>query len=190
MKTLKTTILTKAFPVLMLSFFLLTSCDDSADVVAPESNSIDQVSAMLNDMVESDDNARRSGKSFKNLFRALKITGLRDVVRQNELTVFAPTDAAFEDLFGVLGVSSVDEIPTELLTTVLLYHVVAGNVFAADLVDDVDVATVQGQTIGIELTGGPQIEDATGVNANITRVDITSASVVLHVIDKVLLPAL
>ncbi len=190
MKTLKSNIVPKGITVLFLSLFILTSCDQASDVVTPSSNAIDEVAAMLNESNVATENERRSGNKFNNLFTALKITGLRNVVRQNELTVFAPTDAAFEDLFAALGVSSVNEIPTDLLTTVLLYHVVPGNVFAADLVDDVDVATVQGQTIGIELTGGPQIEDATDVNANIIRVDITGARVVLHVIDKVLLPEL
>lgn len=189
MITLKTNILPKGVTALFLSVLILTSCQESSEVVAPASNTLDEVTTLLNDGDFSDDNAR-AGIRFKNLFTALNITGLRNVVRQNQLTVFAPTDAAFEDLFAVLGVSSVNEIPKDLLTTVLLYHVVSGNVFAADLVDDVDVPTVQGQTIGIELTGGPQIEDATDVNANIIKVDITGARVVLHVIDKVLLPAL
>ena len=51
-----------------------------------------------------------------------------------QFTVFAPTDAAFEDLFHALGVSGVSDIPVGTLRSVLLYHVAPGERFAADVV--------------------------------------------------------
>ena len=51
-----------------------------------------------------------------------------------QFTVFAPTDAAFEDLFDALDVSGVNDIPVGTLRAVLLYHVAPGERFAEDVV--------------------------------------------------------
>lgn len=70
---------------------------------------------------------KRTGE-FDQLIQALSRAGLVDALRGGPFTVFAPTDDAFEDLYEVLGVDSVDEIPIETLTTVLLYHVTEGRI--------------------------------------------------------------
>jgi len=53
--------------------------------------------------------------------------------------VFAPTDAAFGDLLAALGTTA-DELlaNTDLLNTVLAYHVVPGHFLAADVVGAAD----------------------------------------------------
>ncbi|MDX1462382.1 MAG: fasciclin domain-containing protein [Marinirhabdus sp.] len=104
-------------------------------------------------------------------------------------TVFAPTNDAFSALLATLGLSSLDDIPQELLQTVLNYHVLAGaNVRAENLEEGLTAETFQGEDITISLQNGPQIIDASGMPANIIVTDVQTSNGVVHAIDKVLLP--
>lgn len=99
-------------------------------------------------------------------------------------TVFAPTDAAFAALpEGVL--ESLLANPDQL-ADVLLYHVVAGNVMAADVLnmDGAEVETLLGQEIKIKIENGMvYINDA-----QVITTDIEASNGVIHVIDTVLVP--
>ncbi len=104
-------------------------------------------------------------------------------------TVFAPTNDAFGNLLQLLGATSLDDIPTDVLQVVLNYHVLAGaNVRAGDLSEGQMATTFQGEDITISLTGGPKVIDATGMPANIIVTDVQTGNGVVHAIDKVLLP--
>ena len=70
---------------------------------------------------------KRTGE-FDELISALGRAGLVDALRGGPFTVFAPTDKAFENLLKALDLDSVDQIPVDLLTDVLLYHVTEGRV--------------------------------------------------------------
>ncbi len=98
-------------------------------------------------------------------------------------TIFAPTNAAFETLFGELGVTGVADLTAEQLTPILLYHVVSGNVRSSDLSDG-SVETLNGP-IEISLMPSPSINGTTMIVAT----DVQATNGVVHVIDKVLLPA-
>ncbi|MBL9014141.1 MAG: fasciclin domain-containing protein [Myxococcales bacterium] len=104
------------------------------------------------------------------------------------LTVFAPTNAAFAALLGELGVTK-DQLLADkpLLTKVLAYHVVPARVFKAQVAIGAPVATVQTGTFTIGADLG--VTDARGRKAAITATDIQSTNGVIHVVDKVLLPA-
>jgi len=101
--------------------------------------------------------------------------------------VFAPTDDAFADLLEVLGVTAEELLAdTELLTAVLTYHVIAGEVPASTVVtlDGQTAATVNGAEVTISVDG-----DAVQVNeANVIAVDVAASNGLIHVIDSVLLP--
>ena len=99
-----------------------------------------------------------------------------------ELTVFAPTDDAFEALATALDVDVADLLELPSLTDILLYHVVAGTVLSTDL-ENGPVATLNGQDVVIDLTNGVQVNDAT-----VTAADLAAANGVVHVIDGVLVP--
>lgn len=106
-----------------------------------------------------------------------------------DLTVFAPTDAAFEALYSALGVEGVDEIDLATLTAVLKHHIVAGRVFSTDLKNG-SVPTLNGN-ITISATNGT-IEDGQGNTANLSSnaalLNVLATNGVIHTIDKVLLP--
>jgi transforming growth factor-beta-induced protein len=108
------------------------------------------------------------------------------------LTVFAPTDAAFGAAIEALGMTAEDVLAnTELLNTVLAYHVVPG-VFAAEglLAATADGATtVYGTLLANQGLALMQMEESLMVNeATVVAADVQAANGVVHVIDSVPLP--
>lgn len=100
----------------------------------------------------------------------------------SELTVFAPTDQAFNDLAAALGTDLAGVLALPNLADVLLYHVVGGTVLSTDLTNGL-VPTLEGSSILVDLTAGVMINDAT-----VTTPDVTAENGVVHIINKVLLP--
>jgi transforming growth factor-beta-induced protein len=126
--------------------------------------------------------------AFPTLVAALGAADLVDTLKgDGPFTVFAPTEEAFAELLATLGVTAGELLAnTELLTSVLLHHVVPGKVMSADLAgaSDLMVTTVQGGEVSVtEYMGSVTIDEATVVTA-----DIEASNGVIHVIDKVLLP--
>jgi uncharacterized surface protein with fasciclin (FAS1) repeats len=120
--------------------------------------------------------------SFKTLVTALKAAALDEVLKgKGPFTVFAPTDEAF----AKLPAEAVEALLKDKakLTAVLTYHVVAGNVNAADVIKLKSAKTVQGQLVAIDATEGVMIG-----NAKVVKADITCSNGVIHVIDTVLMP--
>ncbi len=107
------------------------------------------------------------------------------------LTTFAPTNEAFGDLLVEIGADDLSQIDVNLLTAVLLTHVVAqANVRAEDLAQDLPVVTLSEETLTVDLTNGPQLVDPNGRVANIIANNVQAINGVVHVIDKVVLPLL
>lgn len=129
-----------------------------------------------------------STPEFTQLVAALTRADLVDAVSggsDDNLTVFAPTDAAFEALYDALGVAGVNDIPLETLTNVLLYHVVPARAFSQDLRDDANLPTLlTGETLAVDL---PALEiNGSGLVPSLLNVHATNG--VIHVIDQVIVP--
>ena len=75
-----------------------------------------------------------------------------------------------------------NDIPT--LTDILLYHVVAGNVMAADVATLDSADTVQGQPVAISVRDGNVFVN----DAQVIIADVETSNGVIHVIDAVILP--
>jgi uncharacterized surface protein with fasciclin (FAS1) repeats len=104
------------------------------------------------------------------------------------LTVFAPTNAAFAALLDELGVSKEALLANKpLLTAVLTYHVLDGRVLKADVPVGAPITTLQGDTFAVDAT--LTITDQRGRTAGIGATDVLASNGVIHVIDKVILPA-
>jgi uncharacterized surface protein with fasciclin (FAS1) repeats len=107
------------------------------------------------------------------------------------LTVFAPTNAAFTELYKTLPKATLLLPATKkTLTDVLLYHVVPGRVFSTDLPNVsgmVGTANPAGK-VSFSLAGGAKVIGSKSGNSNITAANILGTNGVIHVIDKVLLP--
>jgi transforming growth factor-beta-induced protein len=123
---------------------------------------------------------------FSSLVNAVVATGLTGTLSDANatLTVFAPTNAAFQAADAV-----VQTLSTAQLTTVLTYHVLDTVVLSTAIPFGTPVGTEAGQDITINNPGNPTIADTTGTPANIVAVDINASNGVIHVIDKVLIPS-
>lgn len=108
------------------------------------------------------------------------------------LTVFAPTNAAFTELYNTIPKATL-LLPENqgLLTSVLLYHVVPGRVFSTDLPNvSGAVATANSETVTFDLSSGAKVDGISSEPSNITAANILATNGVIHVIDRVLLPQL
>ncbi|HSP40177.1 MAG TPA: fasciclin domain-containing protein [Gillisia sp.] len=106
-------------------------------------------------------------------------------------TVFAPTNDAFIDLLAELELDSLDDIPADVLASVLSYHVVAGaNVRSDDITNGMEVTTFETGTFIVNTTGGVTITDEQDRVSNVVAVDVQATNGVIHVVDQVLLPAM
>merc|ERR1712054_380993 len=123
------------------------------------------------------------------LVEAVVAAGLLDAVADPaaELTVFAPTNEAFVSLLGALGLDGLGDIPVDLLTDVLLYHVVPAVAFSTDLSDGQILPTLNGAELVVDLSDGVVI-DGIGSDATVILPDVAAGESVVHVIDAVLLP--
>jgi len=106
-------------------------------------------------------------------------------------TVFAPTNAAFSALLTELGVTKEQLLADKpLLTSVLTQHVVPAKVLKAGIPLGKAITTVQGGIFKIDAVGAAVvIRDGHNRTANITTTDLMASNGVIHVVDKVLLPA-
>jgi uncharacterized surface protein with fasciclin (FAS1) repeats len=119
------------------------------------------------------------------LVAAVKAAGLVETLKgAGPFTIFAPTNAAF----SALPAGTVDGLlkPEKKadLTKILTYHVVSGNVKAADLKDGQKVKTLQGEELTVSIKDGK----VTINGANVTTADLSGSNGVIHVIDAVLMP--
>jgi transforming growth factor-beta-induced protein len=122
---------------------------------------------------------------FTTLTAALKAAGLVDTLKGNgPFTVFAPTDDAFAKLpAGTLDTLLKPE-NKDKLTQVLTYHVVSGNLLAADLAKLTTAKTLNGKEVTIKVD-----DDKVFINdAQVIIADILCTNGVIHVIDTVLIP--
>jgi uncharacterized surface protein with fasciclin (FAS1) repeats len=127
--------------------------------------------------------AQKAG-SFKTLLRLVRQAGLQDELKSaGPFTVFAPTDEAFAKLpAGTLQSLAKDRAA---LRNILLYHVVSGEVTAAQVVGLPSATTLQGGSISIAVQGGTVVLNGT---TNVIATDVFASNGVIHVIDSVLLP--
>ncbi|PWL37534.1 adhesin [Flagellimonas aquimarina] len=176
------------FTLLMFAL-ILTSCSDDDDgtiVVVPSSNIVEAAvaTADLSSLVSALQKADESADN--DLVSALSGEG--------PFTVFAPTNAAFADLFAQLdGFDSLDDFNTQelqnLLATILTYHVIPGAAaLSSDLSDGQNLTTLQGGSLVISTQGGVFIGDATNADAEVTKANVETTNGVVHIINKVLLP--
>ncbi|QDU92469.1 fasciclin domain-containing protein [Lignipirellula cremea] len=163
---------------------------DQAKVVAADIACSNGVIHVIDQVIlpSSDDlptTALNAGK-FGTLLAAAKAAGLVSVLSGDEpLTVFAPTDAAFEKLPDGVLESLLLPKNKDKLAAVLKYHVVAGRVYSNQVLDQKELKTVQGGVLTVSVKNGV----ATINGAGLAATDIDASNGVIHVIDSVLLPA-
>jgi uncharacterized surface protein with fasciclin (FAS1) repeats len=158
-----------AFLALPLAF-ALGACDDDDDPMASEEPGT---------IVQT---AQDAG-SFGTLLTALDAASLTSALEgAGPFTVFAPTD----DAFAAIDAEVLNDLlaDTDLLTSVLTYHVVPGRFTSADVAGLSAATTLNGKDVALAFDGTTVSVD----QANVISADVDASNGIIHVIDQVLLP--
>lgn len=166
MRTLRTTLV-------MLALAALAVAGVSASAAPPRAAQDEQ------DIV---DTAVAAG-SFKTLAKLLDRAGLVDDLKQpGPYTVFAPTDDAFAKV-PKRKLRALKQNKRKL-RAVLLYHVAAGRLEAADVVERKRIKTLNGKKVRVRVRDSKVFLN----RARVTTPDVQASNGVIHVINRVLIP--
>ena len=134
-------------------------------------------SALHDDIVD----IASGSEDFSTLVAAVSAAGLVETLQSDgPFTVFAPTNDAFAALPAGTLEALLKPENRDRLQAILTFHVVAGKVKSTDLLAAGQAETVNGKSLPIGLRVG---------GANVIKADIQASNGVIHVIDRVLLPA-
>lgn len=161
------------------SLFILSSCGKD-DVIEPP------ITPTPNAVEFASDNA-----DFSSLVAAVSQAGLVETLSgEGPFTIFAPTNAAFQALLDSnADWNSLTDIPNDVLTTVLTYHVVSGNVKSTDLSTGY-VESISATPFDANASLFVSTESGVTINGDVTVVgaDNEVSNGVIHAVDKVILP--
>jgi uncharacterized surface protein with fasciclin (FAS1) repeats len=162
------------------TFAALTAAALFAGSPALAQCSASQNASAKTDIIETAVNAG----SFKTLAAALEAADLVGALKSDgPFTVFAPTDAAFAKLPAGTVEALLKPENKDKLRSILLYHVVPGNVEAAHVVKLASATTLNGQRVAIDAKHGVKVD-----GASVAKADVRCSNGVIHVIDSVLIP--
>lgn len=123
------------------------------------------------------------------LVAAVKKAGLVDALTADgTMTVFAPTNAAFQALLDSnTEWEKLDDIPTETLKSVLLYHVAGVKALSTDLTNGQVIKMLSEANVTVNLSDGVKIDTGSGQSVIVVTPDVQGSNGVVHIIDKVML---
>ena len=169
----------KVLPFLALLLLTVASCSDDDndsiidDSAEQESTIVDQASATA---------------ELSSLVAALEEADLVSTLEgDGPFTVFAPSNAAFDAFLSEGGFATVADVPDEILSQVLLNHVVAGELISTGLttgyVSSSSTAGVDGKNLSlyVNVTDGVEVN-----NATVTTADVAASNGVVHIVDQVI----
>jgi transforming growth factor-beta-induced protein len=171
MKTTKSIFLA----ILLLGFIVLYACKKSDSVEMPKAKTITELAS--------------SNPDFSILVSALVKANLAETLNQSgTFTVFAPTNAAFQQLFTDLKVGGINDLSAETLKPILLYHVLGASKKSNEIMEGYysTLSPAQGNyaSLLVQTSAGVKLNNS----AMVTTADLEASNGVIHVIDKVLLP--
>mgnify|MGYP002630818822 CR=1 FL=1 len=166
---MKSNLMLRVLGLMALMFVGLSSCEE--DMPEPNNDPTANIMGLVD-----------ATSDVATLKAAIDAAGLRATLSgAGPFTVFAPTNAAFAEIDPDV-LAYLLATPAEL-TKVLTYHVVSGKVLSSALSNG-SVTTVNGASVTVDLSSGVMIN-----NASVTAADIEATNGVVHIIDKVLIPA-
>ena len=156
----------------MIGLFIIAGCEKKEEPTKP-TNSIVQIA--------------QSQPNLSSLVAAL--TKFPDLVTTlsgaGSYTVFAPTNDAFAALLSVIGQTNINDVPEPVLKSLLQYHVITSGAVLSTQLTTGDVVTANTEKIAVNLMGGLSLNGSTKV----VTADVKATNGVVHIIDKVLVPA-
>ena len=164
----------KVLPVLTMAFLLFTmsSCSDDDTEMPIAEDSIAELAAQNENL------------STLNALVANNPTLAATLSGNGNLTVFAPTNAAFDAWLTSIGQTSVNNVPEDVVADFLEYHVVPAGAFLSTDLSNQTVTSAQGEVIDINVDNGVRLNGS----ANVITPDVQATNGVVHVIDNVLTP--
>ncbi len=165
----------KLSALLFLFGFLLISCDGSRDDM--------ETSKSIYELASTD-------ADLSNLKAAIDKAGLASTLSvSGSFTVFAPSNAAFTQFLTDNGFASLNDVPTAALKEILLNHVLASKVMAAQVTTGYvstlakgNASSAKNLSMYIDTTSGVKIN---GIST-VTKTDINASNGVIHKVDKVI----
>ena len=167
------------FAIAAIAAFTLSSCEEDEPMDEPVVElesivAIAQETPYLSTLVDA-------LTKYPELVSALSADG--------DYTVFVPTNDAFADLLGVIGQSSLDDVPEDVIERLLKYHVIAGaSLKSTDLSNGQEAATFL--SADDKVTVGIDGSTVSINNAEVTIANVEASNGTVHVIDAVLVPEL
>ncbi|WP_308992049.1 fasciclin domain-containing protein [Mariniflexile litorale] len=159
--------------LMVFALLMIVSCDDDDPVKTPET--IAEIAIAT--------------PGLESLVTALDRAGLVNVLNSSgQYTVFAPTNAAFNTFLSTNNFASVSDVPVDVLTQVLLNHVIAEELSSSSLTTgykntlatysdtDLNLSMFVNTTNGVKLNGV----------SNVTTANIEATNGVIHVVDAVI----
>jgi uncharacterized surface protein with fasciclin (FAS1) repeats len=168
-----------ALPFFLL--LLLVACSsDEEPVETTEIGVVEEVNPTLLELLGSD-------PQFSTLVTAIEATNLQEPLSDaGALTLFAPTNSAF----NALPAGTIDTLMTdgqrEMLRNILLHHLVDGKTFATDAMTAGELTTLLGDRIAVTVDG----ETIRVADAEVQARDLEASNGIIHIIDQVMLPSI
>ncbi|MEC5164638.1 putative surface protein with fasciclin (FAS1) repeats [Flavobacterium sp. PL11] len=166
------------FKIIALALFaaVFISCDNDDDPVMPVDNTITGIAV--------------KNPNLKILVQALTRADLANTLKgAGPYTVFAPTDAAFTAFLKTTPYATINDVPKDALTQILLNHVVSGAVKSTDLKAGYVKTLAKGAasatnnlSMYVDLTSGVKLN---GVS-KVATADVMASNGVIHVVDAVI----
>ncbi len=159
--------------ILTLPLLWLSSCEDDDNGMPPEEDP---------DIVA----LAQSVDDLSTLVQAVQAANLADALSDESasLTVFAPTNAAFQTFLQENDFASLSDIPQSTLVDVLQYHVVQGKTTSSQLTNGSVSTLLSGASLDVNVDNGVVINGS----ATVVTADNEASNGVVHIIDEVLVP--
>ncbi|MBD2751698.1 fasciclin domain-containing protein [Spirosoma validum] len=157
--------------ILALLLLVAVSCKKGDDTVAAPQTIPDRV---LED------------SQFSLLRVALAYAGVSDALKSGNLTLFAPTDSAFQ-ASGFGSISSIQSLSRDQVRSMMLYHVLYGSVTSAQIPSGFNAV----ETVGKGIAFFTKSNDGTIYinNAKLTQPDLVTANGYIHKVNRLLTPS-
>ena len=165
----------KIIPILLISLTTLQSCNNDDD------ENVEDVSTIVNLAVDSAD--------LTSLVAALDRANLVSALNgEGPFTVLAPTNDAFAAFLSANNFNSLEDVPVDILTKVLLNHVISGSLISTDL--STGYANTLATSAASQTPLSIYVDTSNGVKFNgvssVSAADILAVNGVIHKVDAVI----
>ncbi len=172
----------KIIPILLISLTTLQSCNDDTDDGLPNGGPVEPATNTIVDIASGAEN-------LSILVSALEKSDLISTLsNQGPFTVLAPSNEAFNTFLNDNGFNNLDDVPVDILTNILLNHVVGGRLASTDLTTGyattfaISSASQASMSIFIDITNGVKFNGVSSVST----ADISADNGIVHLVDAVI----